>query len=94
MATANDISVLDDLVARLGDCLTPESARRVLALKADAALQARVNDFAERHSQGLLNPAELAEYGRYVAFGTFVGILKSQARQMLAPTPLNKPDGD
>jgi hypothetical protein len=94
MATANDVSVLDELVARLGDCLTPESARRILALQADAALQARVNDFAERHSQGLLKPDEQAEYGRYVAFGTFVGILKSQARQLLSTAPLNKPNGD
>ena len=32
--------ILDQLVAPLGDCLTPESARRLLALKADPKLQA------------------------------------------------------
>jgi hypothetical protein len=53
--------VLDQLVAPLGDCLTPESARRLLALKADPKLQARVEDLAERHSQGLLTPEEQVE---------------------------------
>ena len=70
----------------LGDCLTPESARRVLTLKADAALQARVDDLRDRHREGLLTPDELAEYGNYVSFSTFVAILKSKARQLLAST--------
>jgi len=35
-------------------------------------------------NQGLLTPEERAEYGYYVTFGTFVAILKSKARQLLA----------
>jgi hypothetical protein len=84
MKTAKRDPVLDRLVDSLGECLTPESARKLLALKADAALQARINDFADRHSQGLLTPEERAEYGQYVSFGTFVAILKSKARLLLA----------
>ena len=76
--------VLDGLVSPLGDCLTPESARRILALKADRKLQARVNVLAARHRDGRLSPEEHAEYGRYVAFSTFVAILKSKASQLLA----------
>jgi hypothetical protein len=79
--------VIDRLLAPLGDCLTPESARRVLALKADSALQARVDDLASRHSQGGLTAEEQAEYGRYVSYSTFVAILKSKARQILANSP-------
>lgn len=84
MKTAKSALILDQLVAPLSDCLTPESARRLLALKADPKLQARVDDLAGRHSQGLLTPEEQAEYGRYVYFDTFVAILKSKARQLLA----------
>lgn len=84
MKTAKSTPTLDRLVSSLGDCLTPESARRVLALKADAELQSRVDDLASRHREGKLTPAEQAEYGRYVSFGTFVAILKSKARQLLA----------
>ena len=77
-------AVLDRLVSPLGECLTPESARRILALKADREFQARVDDLAARHREGRLSPEEQAEYGRYVSFSTFVAILKSKARQLLA----------
>ncbi len=84
MKTANTAPTLDRLVGPLGECLTPESARRLLALKADRKLQARVDYLARRCTRGLLTPEERAEYGDYVAFGTFVAILKSKARQLLA----------
>ena len=84
MKTAKTATVLDQLVAPLGNCLTPESARRLLAVKADPKLQARVHDLAGRHSRGVLTPEEQAEYGGYVYFDTFVAILKSKARQLLA----------
>jgi hypothetical protein len=87
MKTAKTAPVLDQLVASLGDCLTPESARRLLALKANPKLQARVDDLAGRHSRGELTTDEQAEYGCYVSYSTFVAILKSKARQLLANSP-------
>jgi hypothetical protein len=84
MKTAKHASVLDQLMARLSDCLTPEAARRLLALDADPNLQARVDYLAGRHSEGVLTAEEQAEYGGYVYFDTFVAILKSKARQLLA----------
>ena len=87
MKSAKSTPLLDQLVAPLGDCLTPESARRLLALKADPKLQARVGDLAERHSRGALTLEEQAEYGRYVSYSTFIAILKSKARQLLANSP-------
>ena len=87
MKTPEPAPVLDQLVAPLGDCLTPESARRLVALKADPKLQARVDDLAARHSRGELSPEEQGEYGGYVYFDTFVAILKSKARQLLANSP-------
>jgi hypothetical protein len=84
MKTAISDSLLHRLIAQLGDCLTPESARRLLALKADRKFQARINYLADRCNEGLLTPKEHAEYGTYVNFGTFVAILKSKARQLLA----------
>jgi hypothetical protein len=84
MKSTKNPLVLDRFVAQLGECLTPESARRLLALEADSTLQALVDSLAERHSQGLLTPDEEAEYGKYVSYSTFVAILKSKARQLLA----------
>jgi hypothetical protein len=87
MKRTNSAHILDRLVSRLGDCLTPESARRILALKADPELQAYLDEMAARHSEGRLTPEEQTEYGKYVSFSTFVAILKSKARQLLAATP-------
>jgi hypothetical protein len=84
MNTANTAPALDRLVGPLSECLTTESARRLLALKADPKLQARLDYLARRCNQGLLTTEEQAEYGTYVTFGTFVAILKSKARQLLA----------
>ena len=84
MKTAKTALVLDQLVAQLGDCLTPESARRLLALKPDPELQKQVDDLATRHTEGQLSPEEEAAYGRYVSYATFIAILKSKARQLLA----------
>jgi hypothetical protein len=90
MKTANTAPALDRLVGTLSECLTPESARRLLALKVDPKLQDRVDYLAGRCSQGLLTSEERAEYGDYVTFGTFVAILKSKARQLLANSQSDK----
>jgi hypothetical protein len=84
MKTDSGNTVIDRLIGPLSDCLTPESARRILALKADKKLQAKVSHLAERCNQGLLTPQEQAEYTVYVKFGTFIAILKSKARRLLA----------
>ncbi len=84
MKTVDTAPALDRLVSDLSECLTAESALRLLALKADPKLQARMDYQARRYSQGLLTLDERAEYGNYVSFGTCVAILKSKARQRLA----------
>ena len=87
MESAKSTPILDRLIEPLGECLTPESARKLLALKADATLQTRIDELAERHGQGLLTPDEQVEYSKYISYGTFVSILKSKARQLLAHSP-------
>ena len=75
---------LDRLIDPLGDCLTKETARRLVSLKPDRELQTRVDQLARKCSAGTLTPEEREEYGQYVSFGTFVAILKSKARLLLA----------
>ena len=83
MKSRNTALIIDRLVDSLCECLTPEAARRLVDLKADRKLQARVNDLAERCSDGTITSKERAEYGKYVSYSTFVAILKSKARQLL-----------
>jgi hypothetical protein len=84
--SSKNAPALDRLVDPLSRCLTPESARRLLKLKADRRLQARVDELGEKCNEGTISPEEQAEYARYVSFGTFVALLKSKARQLLTPS--------
>ncbi len=67
----------------LSECLTPESAKRLVKLKADPRLQSRMDHLAKKCNQGKLTPEERSEYESYVSFGTFVALLKSKARLLL-----------
>lgn len=84
MQTKNCDRSLESLLKPLTDCLTPESARRLVKLKADPKLQARIDELAEKCSAGSLSTAERLEYEQFVSYGTFVDILKSKARLLLA----------
>ena len=83
MKTKTPKPALDRMIDPLGKCLTPESARRLLKLKADRRLQARVDYLADKSNEGTLTSQERSEYETYVNFGTFIAILKSKARVML-----------
>jgi hypothetical protein len=84
MTKAPKRNLVDELLTPLGGCLNRESARKIAALKAPAKLQVQMDHLAERHTAGELSPSEAAEYGRYVSYSTFIAILKSKARQLLA----------
>jgi hypothetical protein len=80
-------TVLDRLVGPLGECLTPESAKRLLKLKADPQLKAHVEELADKCNQGTLSPEERSLYESYVSFSSFIALLKSKARLVLARSP-------
>lgn len=64
--------------------LNVDAARKLVSLKADPKVQARVAVLARKCNEGQLTPEELAEYDRYIAFADFIAILKAKARLMLA----------
>lgn len=76
-------STIDQLVQPLGDCLSPEVARRIIALRADAQLQARVEELAEKANFGVLSDEERSEYEQYISFASFVALLQIKAHQLL-----------
>ena len=84
MATATRTTVLDRLLEPLGRCLTVQSARKVVNLRADPVAQARIAELAEKCNEGELSPKELAEYELYVSTGTFIATLQAKARTLLA----------
>ena len=84
MATAARTTVLDRLLEPLGRCLTVQSARKLVNLRADPVAQARIEELAEKCNEGQLSPKEQVEYELYVSTGTFIATLQAKARALLA----------
>jgi len=76
-------STIDQLMDPVGACLSPEVAQRVIELRADAKLQSRVDELADKANLGALNEAEFAEYEKYVIFASFVTLLQIKAKNVL-----------
>jgi hypothetical protein len=78
-----DHRVLDRLLNPVRDVLTPEVARAIADLRADAATQERLDDLGERHHEGRLSPEELAEYQALVNSINLISVLQAKARSVL-----------
>ncbi len=80
MATA---STLDRLLDPVTACLTPQVARKIVELRLDPELTARIEWLAERANEGTLTPEEDAEYKDYVDGGDLIALLQVKARRLL-----------
>ena len=76
-------SYLDRMLEPVSDCLTPEVARRLAQMRADPELQARIDDLADRCTEGTLTAEEKLEYETYVRAGNLIAILQAKARKLL-----------
>jgi hypothetical protein len=72
------------MLAPITRSLNVDAAKKLVRLKADARVQARVAKLARKCNEGALTPEELAEYDRYIAFADLVAILQAKARLLLA----------
>ena len=80
-------SILDQLLTPVGDCLTPEVARHLLDLHTSAEVQARLDELADKCTEGQLTAEERAEYAAAVAAIEFISVLQAKARRLLSQTP-------
>jgi len=74
---------LDRMLAPVGDCFTPEVARRLVELREDTQLQSRIDSLAEKNTEGELSQEERSEYETYVRAGNLIAILQAKARKIL-----------
>ena len=84
MTQSSHTAALDRLLDPLEGILTPEVARQIVDLRADAATQRRIDDLAEKSTEGQLSAAEEAEYDDYVEAIDIIGILQAKARSAIA----------
>jgi hypothetical protein len=80
-----EIQTLDRLLDPLRECFTPEVATQIAGLRADAATQARLDDYAERNAEGTLTADEREEYEALVRAGNLIAVLQAKARASLSP---------
>jgi hypothetical protein len=84
MEPAQELLTLDRLLDPLRECLTPEVAARIVALRADESVQARLDALAGRNAAGTITPDERAEYESLVGAGNLIAVLQAKARAAAA----------
>jgi len=63
--------------------MTEELARYLVGLRADAELQARVDELADKANEGLLTLEERDEYDGYISANEIIALLQAHARRAL-----------
>jgi hypothetical protein len=86
MSISTPSAALERVLEPVTEILTPEVARRIVDLRADPELQARLDDLAAKSTAGQLTEEERREYEDYVDAIDFIGIFQAKARAVLART--------
>lgn len=76
--------VLAQLLDPLGDDMPLEYARKLAALTATPAVEARLEQLAEKSTEGELTPTERIEYTTYVVAIDLITILQAKARGVIS----------
>ena len=71
------------MVDPIGKALTPAAARAILAVRADDETQNRIDELADRCTEGNLAPEERTEYQEFVSLFNLLALLQSRARSVL-----------
>jgi len=77
--TAGLAKILDPVA----QCFTPEVAKRVAELRADPAVQARIEELADKCNEGTITPEEMAEYDAYIQAMDVIAVLQKKARTLI-----------
>ena len=75
--------ILDRLLDPVSRCFGEDGARSLIALRADAQAQSRIDELATKCNEGSLTPAERDEYEACVQAGEMIAILQAKARLQL-----------
>ncbi|MEP0843301.1 MAG: hypothetical protein HRF43_11405 [Phycisphaerae bacterium] len=83
MKTDHQVEVLERMLDPVSQVLTPDVARRLLALRADPIAQQRIEELADKCTEGQLSDEERAEYESYVSAVNVLSVLQAKARALL-----------
>lgn len=79
----NTAQILEQVLDPLTECLTPEAARKIVALRADPQTQSLFEQLADKANEGTLSDKERSDYDKLRATFHLVSILQSRARRVL-----------
>jgi hypothetical protein len=77
-------AAFERVLAAVGQCLDRQSAEALLRLRADREMQGRIEELADKCTEGRLTSEERDEYEALIRVGNFVAILQAKARRLLA----------
>lgn len=84
----NDPLTIDRLLDSLAGAIGIESAHRVVALRADSAIEERLELLAGKANEGTLSAGEREEYESCVRIMDVIAILQSKAGKLLRASGL------
>ena len=82
MAANSESLAFDRGVRPVMEIVLPEKVDAIIGFRGDAELQSRIEELAQKSTEGELTEDERAEYAGYVRANKFVAILKSQAQHL------------
>jgi selenocysteine lyase/cysteine desulfurase len=83
MSSSMDTAAFDRGTDPILQFFTVGQARALVAYRGDEAIRARIEELAERSTEGDLTEAELAEYEGYIEANDFIATLQAKARKIL-----------
>jgi hypothetical protein len=86
MAVTAETSAFDRSVRPIAETVFREQARAILAFQPAPEVRARIEELADKSTEGLLTEAERAEYAGYVRANKFIALLQRLARQVNGPS--------
>ncbi len=89
MSKSTTTAVLDELWDPVGRCLTLDVAKSIAQLRAPELVQRKLDEFAEKSTEGTLPPEERTEYETYVRSINVTGILQAKARAIITADAAN-----
>lgn len=77
-------TILDKMLQPATDEMPPEFARKLLSLRADNDLQARIDELRTKANSGNISSDEALEYQEFVEAVDIISLLQLKARKILS----------
>ena len=74
---------LEQMINPIGRALTPQAAAELLEVRADEQLQQRIDELADKCSEGTLTADERGDYEQIIAWFNLLTILQARSRSIL-----------